>query len=76
MKKKLLCLLFTGMILTGISQNSSDAILNEMGVMVAPGYSMINGGESWSGTFGIQLGLETQVYKMNENSSIYAGILF
>ena len=75
MKKIFFCLLFSGLILTGLSQNSTESMLNELGVIIAPGYSMILGGESWSGTFGFQIGAETQVYKCNENSSIYAGIL-
>lgn len=76
MKKLIFCLLFSGLLIPGFSQNSADQMLNEIRVMVAPGYSMINGGDSWSGTMGFQFGVETQVYKCNENSSIYAGILF
>ena len=76
MKKFLLSLLLSVFVLFAIAQDSSNSALNELGIMVAPGYSMINGGESWSGTFGIQVGLETQVYKWNENSSVYVGLLF
>ena len=59
------------------SQDNNDSFFNEYGVMVAPGFSnIVNGGDSWSGTLGFQIGLESQVYKMNENSSFYAGVLF
>ena len=75
MKKLLVLLLLSGLILSGFSQNSKDEMLNELGLMIAPGFSMINGGESWSGTLGMQIGVETQVYKWNENSSIYTGLL-
>ena len=76
MKKILLSLFLCVFLLAANAQNSSSSVVNELGIMLGPGYSMINGGESWSGTFGFQVGLETQVYKWNENSSLYVGLLF
>lgn len=76
MKKLIFCFLMVGLLSPVFSQNSSESILNEIGVMVGPGYSMINGGESWSGKIAFQIGIETQVYKWNDNSSIYAGVLY
>ncbi len=40
------------------------------------GPSFILGGESWNGTLGIALGVESRIYKINENSFIKSGIGF
>lgn len=76
MKRLIVFLLCFGLFYPCFSQNDSNSLLNELGVLVAPGFSTVNGGESWSGTFGFQVGVETQVYAFNDNSSLYVGLLF
>lgn len=76
MKRLLFIFLFLLILQPVFSQSNNDSFLKEIGVLLGPGYSTVNGGESWTGAFGFQAGLESQIYKMDDNSSIYAGILF
>ena len=74
MKKICLLLLFIGFSVSGWSQNSGS--FKNFGVIVGPGMSHILGGESWEPTFGLLAGIETNLYDINENSSIKGGVIF
>ncbi|WP_346862027.1 porin family protein [uncultured Draconibacterium sp.] len=76
MKKIVLVLICVWLIQPGFSQQNKNSYFDQVGVMIAPGFSTVMGGDSWSGTFGFQLGIESRIYKMNENSSVYGGVLF
>lgn len=74
MKKIYFLLLLIGSPFLGCGQNTGA--FNDVGIIIGPGISTLLGGTSWSPTFGFLLGVETNVYALNEKSSIKAGVIF
>lgn len=76
MKKIVLFLFFAAILQSVLSQEKENSPLSKVNAMFAPGYSTVNGGPSWCGAFGFQLGLETLLYPICNNSFVKVGILF
>ncbi|WP_340112104.1 porin family protein [Maribellus mangrovi] len=73
---KKICFILLMLILSFTVFSQKSRTFNNIGAIVGPGMSHILGGESWDPTFGLLLGVETNVYNINETSSIKAGVVF
>ncbi len=76
MKKTILLIIFAVILQSVYSQDKEKSPFGEVNAIFAPGYSTVNGGSSWCGAFGFQLGIETVLYPINLNSAVKGGILF
>lgn len=79
MKKLILLLLFAIVFQPCFSTKKvapmERAVFPQFGVLVAPAYSTICGGESWGSALGLMFGIEAQALVINKNSSIYTAFL-
>ena len=76
MKRFVFLVLFALIVHPCFSQQNGNSILKDLGVFAGPGFSTILGSESWKGTFGFIVGVDTKIFQINEKSAITAGIGF
>ena len=76
MKKITLLIVFAVILQSAYSQDKEKSPFSKVNAIVAPGYSTVNGGSSWCGAFGFQLGIETVLYPICTNSAVIGGIVF
>lgn len=74
MKKSVFIALFALILQPCFSQGKSNSFLKDVGVFVGPGFSTIMGGDSWKGSFGFIVGVDSKIIPLSENSSIKAGL--
>lgn len=74
MKKSVFIALFALILQPCFSQGKGNSFLNDLGVFVGPGFSTIMGGESWKGSFGFIVGVDSKLIPLSDNSSVTAGL--